>query len=167
MAFYAGVRDIDEIRVIFLAVLVFAILLKLLVGLFVQERHDSLGQRSLRILNFLLFSCILALVLLFVSLGAKKLRLSWLWFSNENVFTCVGVFLLLSLYQRAGWVCVMEEAFLRRGVDGALQVTLWVDGAFRGTAIAIGLLVKPKSYFAFKITGTLFGDIHNDARACG
>lgn len=94
--------------------MLFTVLLKALLGFFIQEQSDTLLQRSLRVLNFLLFCCIWGLIFFFVSLGAKHLGLSWLWFSNEDVLTILRTFFFILLCQGAKFARVMGKAFFKR-----------------------------------------------------
>lgn len=114
--FAVGVRDMNSVREMFLKVLIFAVLLKLLLGFFIGEQSNMVLQRSLRVLDFVLFICIMAVFFFFVSLGAKHLGLSWLWFSNDDVLTAIRTFLFILIYQGVKAVCVKGKAFLKKVV---------------------------------------------------
>lgn len=116
MLFAVGVRDMDSIRGMFLMVLVLALLLKELLGVFLREQSDTLLQRVLRVLNFLLFCCILALIFSFARWGAEHLGLSWLWFSSEDVLTIISTFFFILTFQGAKSARVMGKALFKRGV---------------------------------------------------
>ncbi len=111
MLFAVGIRDMDSVRVMFLMGLVFALLLKGLLEFFLRKQSDTLLQRALRVLNFLLFICIWVLIFFFVSLGAKHLGLSWLWFSNRDVLTIISTFFFILTCQGAKSARVMRKAF--------------------------------------------------------
>ncbi len=96
--FAVGISDMNSLRGMFLKVLVLALLLKLLLGFFIRAQSDTLVQRVLRVLNFVLFICILSLVLNFVQWGAERLGWSWLWFLNEKETPSIGVFLVVLIY---------------------------------------------------------------------
>ncbi len=108
-----GVRDMDSIRALFLKGLLLSVLLKVLLGFFIREQSDTVLQRSLRALNFVLFFCILALILVFTRLGAENLGLSWLWFSNERVFLFIVGFLSPLIYQGVRSARVLWAWFLK------------------------------------------------------
>ncbi|UNF39780.1 hypothetical protein [Bartonella krasnovii] len=112
--FVVGVKNIDSIRVMFLKALVLALLLKLLLSFFIRAQSDTLVQRVLRVLNFLLFICILALVFNFVQWGAERLGWSWLWFSNQNVLIFISGFLFPLIWQGMKSARVMGKAFFKR-----------------------------------------------------
>ncbi|WP_208438542.1 hypothetical protein [Bartonella grahamii] len=108
-----GVRDMDSIRAVFLKGLLLTVLLKVLLGFFIREQSDTVLQRLLRSLNFVLFCCILALILFFTRVGAENLGLSWLWFSNERVFLFIFGFLFPLIYQGVRRARVLGAWFLR------------------------------------------------------
>ncbi|WP_375651916.1 hypothetical protein [Bartonella sp. LB28NMGDW] len=108
-----GVRDMDSIRAVFLKVLLLTVLLKVLLGFFIREQSDTVLQRLLRALNFVLFFCILALILCFTRLGAENLGLSWLWFSKDWVFLFIFGFTLPFVCEGARCARVLGAWFLR------------------------------------------------------
>ncbi|WP_254474851.1 hypothetical protein [Bartonella sp. B1098] len=112
--FIVGVSDMNSTRVIFLKVLVLALLLELLLGFFIREHRDTVVQRVLRVLNFVLFICILALVFSFSHWGAERLGWSWLWFSNQDVLTFIFGFLSPLIYQGMKSARVMAGRFLKK-----------------------------------------------------
>lgn len=116
MFFAVGVRDMNSIRGV--KALDFVGSLKVLLEFFLREQSNTVLQRSLRVLNFVLFCCIWGLILFFffVSLGAKHLDLSWLWFSNEDVLTFIVGFLSPLIYQGVKSVRRMGKAFFKRVV---------------------------------------------------
>ncbi|CDO49556.1 hypothetical protein [Bartonella tribocorum] len=116
MLFAVGVRDMDSVRGMFLKVLVFTVLLKGLLGVFIREQSDTLLQRALRVLNFLLFCCILGTVFNFTRWGAEHLGLSWLWFSNEDVLIIISTCFFILTCQGAKSARVMVGRFLKKGV---------------------------------------------------
>ncbi|WP_375646208.1 hypothetical protein [Bartonella sp. TT29SHDZB] len=108
-----GVRDMDSIRAVFLKVLLLSLLLKVLLGFFIREQSDTVLQRSLRALNFVLFFCILAPILCFARLGAENLGLSWLWFSDERVLPFIVGFFSPLIYQGVRRARVLWAWFLK------------------------------------------------------
>ncbi len=109
---FEGVRDIGRLGGMFLEVLGLALLLKLLLALLMWEGDDSVLQRSLRVLNFVLFCCIWRCVLVFFAAGTEHFGWSWIWFSNESVVIGISAFLSPFLYQAAHCARVMGKAFL-------------------------------------------------------
>ncbi|WP_375682312.1 hypothetical protein [Bartonella sp. CE47NXGY] len=103
----------DSIRAVFLKVLLLSLLLKVLLGFFIREQGDTVLQRSLRALNFVLFCCILAPILFFTRLGAENLGLSWLWFSDERVFLFIFGFTLPFVCEGARCARVLGAWFLK------------------------------------------------------
>ncbi|WP_273719227.1 MULTISPECIES: hypothetical protein [Bartonella] len=116
MLFAVGIRDMNGVRGMFLMVLVFALLLKGLLEFFLRKQSDTLLQRALRVLNFLLFCCILGTVFNFTRWGAEHLGLSWLWFSNEDILIFITGFLTPFIYHGVKSVRVMRKALFKRGV---------------------------------------------------
>ncbi|WP_142416105.1 hypothetical protein [Bartonella massiliensis] len=114
--FAVGVRDTDSIGGIFLKVFVFAVLLKLLLGFFIRAHRDTVLQRVLRVLNFVLFIYIWVLVIFFAFLGAERLGWSWLWFSNQDVSFIMRIILFLFIDQAMKSACVIRKAFLKKVV---------------------------------------------------
>ncbi|WP_375609331.1 MULTISPECIES: hypothetical protein [unclassified Bartonella] len=108
-----GVRDMDSIRAVFLKVLLLSVLLKVLLGFFIREQSDTVLQRLLRALNFVLFFCILAPILCFTRLGAENLGLSWLWFSDERVLPFIVGFFSPLIYQGVRRARVLGAWFLK------------------------------------------------------
>ncbi|WP_273755740.1 hypothetical protein [Bartonella sp. MM73XJBT.G] len=97
--FVVGVGVMNSTRGLFLKVLVLALLWKLLLWFFIRAQSDTLVQRVLYVLNYLLFICIWVLVLSFAFLGAERLGWSWLWFSNQDVSSIMRISLFLLIYQ--------------------------------------------------------------------
>ncbi|PIT68095.1 hypothetical protein [Bartonella tribocorum] len=116
MLFAVGLSDMGSVRGMFLKALVFVLLLKVLLGFFLQEQSDTLLQRALRVLNFLLFGCIWGIVFNFARWGAEHLGLSWLWFSNEDVLLFMTGFLIPFIYQGVASVRGMVGRFLKERV---------------------------------------------------
>ncbi|WP_273758543.1 hypothetical protein [Bartonella sp. AU55XJBT] len=75
-------------------------------------------QRVLRVLNFVLFICILSLVFNFAQWGAESLGWSWLWFSNHDVLIFIWGFLFPFIYQGMKSVRVMAGRFFLKSEEG-------------------------------------------------
>ncbi len=115
--FVVGVGVMNSTRGLFLKVLVLALLWKLLLGFFIRAQSDTLVQRVLYVLNYLLFICIWVLVLSFAFLGAERLGWSWLWFSNQDVSSIMRISLFLLIFQGMKSARVMAGRFLKKSEE--------------------------------------------------
>ncbi|USP01307.1 hypothetical protein LBE40_00195 [Bartonella taylorii] len=117
---HVGARSIG-LTGIFLMALALASLLKLLLGFLMRgflmrERGDTVLQRSLWLLNGLVFSCIVGAVFGFAYGGAQRLGVDWLWFSNQWVFCLIFGFTSPFIYHGARCARVVRKAFFERVV---------------------------------------------------